>query len=146
MNNALEKLFSLTDFLPHEHCFLQNKYTLLWFIIGNLGIALAYFAIPAYLLTFVLRHKDKINGYKSILVLFATFIISCGITHGFSIIGLWYPYYRLEALWSVWTASVSIATIFVLHKIVSTVKVNHYILEKTHQEAVEIELPPKALK
>ena len=66
-------------FMPHGYCLRWDVPLLSTLIIGNLGIALAYFQIPVALRYFVGKRKDL--PYPHIFRLFAAFIFSCGLTH-----------------------------------------------------------------
>lgn len=49
-------------------------------LLGDLGIALAYFAIPIGMVV-ILRHRLNDLPYPWLLALFAAFIVACGLTH-----------------------------------------------------------------
>lgn len=78
------------------------------FIVGNLGIALAYFLIPLCLRFFIGERKDLPYGYM--FKLFAAFILSCGLTHIAKVVTLYQPVYWVEAGLDLWTALVSLVT------------------------------------
>jgi signal transduction histidine kinase/CheY-like chemotaxis protein len=78
------------------------------FVAANLGIAIAYFAIPLALRFFVGKRKDL--PYPHMFRLFAAFILSCGISHLAKIWTLYQPAYWPEALIDAWTAGVSLMT------------------------------------
>ncbi len=100
------------QFLPHGYC-LQWNPALIWtMVLANLGIALAYFAIPIALWYFV-RHRKDIP-YPWIFRLFGMFIIACGITHLMNIITFYQPLYWLEAIADAYTAVISLVTAVVL--------------------------------
>lgn len=103
----------MTDgFMPHGYC-LRWDGPLLWvFIVGNLGIALAYFLIPMTLRFFIGKRNDLPYGYM--FKLFAVFIFSCGVTHIAKVVTLWQPVYWIEAYLDLWTAAVSLLTAFLL--------------------------------
>jgi diguanylate cyclase (GGDEF)-like protein len=56
--------------------------------------------------------------YRSIVYLFAAFILACGATHLFSVLTLWVPVYGIEGLVKVLTAVLSLGTAFVLWPLV----------------------------
>ena len=103
----------LTDgFMPHGFC-LHWDPALLWtLIIANIGIAIAYFSIPAALLYFVRNKKDL--PYPWIFRLFGMFIVACGLTHVMKTVTLFQPLYWPEALMDGITAGVSLLTAVVL--------------------------------
>ena len=102
-------LNSLTDgFMPHGYCLRWEIPLLFVFIVGNIGIAIAYFLVPAALRYFVGKRQDL--PYPHMFKLFAAFIMSCGITHLMKVWTLYQPVYWLEAIVDLWTAAVSLLT------------------------------------
>lgn len=99
-------------FMPHGYCLRWDGPLLFVFIIGNLGIAIAYFIIPTALRHFVGKRKDL--PYPHMFRLFAAFILSCGVTHLIKVWTLYYPAYWVEAVVDLWTAGVSMITAFLL--------------------------------
>lgn len=98
--------------MPHGFCFGWDPVVLAIHITGNAGIALAYFGIPIVLLIGIRRRPDFIP--RAFGLLFALFIVACGIGHLVNIWTLWYPNYRFAAIWDVITAAISIATLYAL--------------------------------
>lgn len=99
-------------FMPHGFC-LRWDGPLLWtFVIGNAGIALAYFLIPLALRYFVGKRKDL--PYPHMFKLFAGFILACGLTHLAKLWTIWQPVYWLEAIIDATTAVISLVTAFLL--------------------------------
>jgi PAS domain S-box-containing protein len=94
--------------MPHGYCLQWNGPLLTAFVVGNLGIALAYFIIPAALRYFIGKRKDLPYGYM--FKLFAAFILSCGITHIAKVWTLYQPAYWLEAGLDLFTAIISLLT------------------------------------
>ncbi len=89
-----------------------------WLYIGSdLLIWLAYFAIPSILAFFVYQRKSYIP-FRFVFILFIGFILACGLTHLIDALIFWWPAYRFSALIRFITASVSLATVFALVKIV----------------------------
>jgi PAS domain S-box-containing protein len=93
-------------------CYLWNPQLLFAQVVADALIALAYFSIPAFLIWLVRKRRDL--PFSWIFVLFATFIVSCGMTHIMSIWVIWHPDYWLEASIKWVTAAASIATAIVL--------------------------------
>lgn len=86
---------------------------MLWsLVLGNGLIALAYFSIPLTLLHFMRKQPDL--KFNSIFVMFGLFIFGCGTTHLASILNIWVPAYRLDAVLLILTAGISVATAIVL--------------------------------
>jgi len=83
-------------------------------VISDSLIALSYFAIPIGIAVFVRRRSDLNAQHKLIALLFAIFIAACGLTHVFSIVVLWAPYYAAEGLLKAFTALVSVGTALAL--------------------------------
>lgn len=77
-------------------------------ITADIFISMAYFSIPVALIYFLRRRKDL--KFKAIFVLFAAFILSCGLTHLFSIYTIWRPDYWTEGYLKLITGLISIVT------------------------------------
>jgi diguanylate cyclase (GGDEF)-like protein/PAS domain S-box-containing protein len=105
-------LFDSSAYTPHGFC-LSWQPGLLWLTAGsNVLIAAAYFSIPAAFSVFLLRRRDLLH--TPLIVLFAAFILACGITHLLDAVTLWLPFYWLSAGANVVTALLSVATAVVL--------------------------------
>ncbi len=97
-----------SQFVPHGHCFLWRP-DILWTDVISDGItAFSYYIIPLGLIYFARRRRDL--AFSWMFVLFGMFILSCGTTHVMSILTLWHPFYRLEALFKALTAVSSLPT------------------------------------
>ena len=95
--------------MPHGHCYLWQPGTL-WLNVGSDGlIAAAYFAIPVSLFTLVRRRMSEIP-FPGIFMMFAAFILLCGLTHVMEIWTVWNPDYRLGGALKLATGIVSLAT------------------------------------
>lgn len=116
MLELLQSFFVDGAFIPHGHCYLWKPGLVLLHILSDSLIALAYFSIPIALVYFVRKREDL--PFKSILLLFGAFIISCGITHIVEIWTLWHPTYWLSGLIKAITAFISIYTAIVLLPII----------------------------
>lgn len=103
-------------FMPHGFCLRWDGPLLFVFITANLGIAIAYFAIPLALRMFIGKRKDL--PYPHMFKLFAAFILSCGITHLAKIWTLYYPAYWAEAVIDAWTAGISLITAVLLYPLI----------------------------
>ncbi|KZZ69617.1 hypothetical protein A3765_17220 [Oleiphilus sp. HI0130] len=100
--------FFSSDYMPHGHCFLWLP-GILWLTVGaDALIAISYFSIPIALLIFLQKRPDI--QFRGIALLFAAFILLCGITHLFSIYTIWYGSYGVMAILKAMTAIVSFAT------------------------------------
>lgn len=85
-------------------------------IIADIGIFASYFAIPTILFCALWRHHKL--PYKSLLVLFSTFILLCGASHLLEAMIFYWPAYRLAGLLKIATAVVSMITALSLIRIV----------------------------
>jgi signal transduction histidine kinase len=100
------------EFMPHGFCLQWNGPLLFLFIAGNIGIAAAYFLIPAALRIFVGKRKDL--PYPYMFRLFAVFILSCGVSHLAKIWTIYHADYWMEASIDIFTALVSLLTAILL--------------------------------
>lgn len=111
MLDFFARLFS-DDFMPHGHCY-QWAPEVLWLnVLSDLAIGLAYFSIPVALYVFASRRKDL--EFRSIFLLFASFILACGSTHLINVYTVWHGTYRIEGVVKAITATVSVTTALVL--------------------------------
>ena len=104
---------SLLPFMPHGFCFQGRQDVIFLHVVSDAIIAIAYFMIPLMLLYFLQRKTLKIS-FNWAIVLFAAFILLCGITHVVGIITVWNPVYYQEGLVKAATALVSILTAFAI--------------------------------
>ncbi len=91
------------------------------YIISDVLIWLAYFAIPVLLGFFVYKKNIEDIPFKTVLVLFIVFILACGFTHLMDAAIFWWPAYKLSALLRAGTAVVSLVTVGSLIKVVPAV-------------------------
>ena len=101
-------LFDAASFLPHGVCLAWRPDLVALHVGADLGIAVAYFSIPAALIYFVRRRRDL--EYRPLFGLFAAFILACGATHVLGIMTLWQPMYGLQGMVKVMTAVISVIT------------------------------------
>ena len=101
----------MDKFLPHAICLAADP-PLLWLtVIAHAGTAFAYFGIPL-MLAISIRQVSVIPIW--LRVLFAVFILLCGISHILEIITLWIPVYWWLAAEVTATAVVSLSTLYLL--------------------------------
>jgi signal transduction histidine kinase/ActR/RegA family two-component response regulator len=105
--------------MPHGYCLRWDGPLLFVLISSNLGIAIAYFAIPFALRMFVGKRADL--PYPHMFKLFAAFILSCGVTHVAKVLTFYYPAYWPEALLDAWTAAISLTTAVLLYPLIPKV-------------------------
>ncbi len=122
MNQAAEffrKLFDTSDWPPRWHCGRWTDFHGWLYIISDLLIWSAYFAIPILILTYV-RRQGKAVRFNILYLLFASFILACGTTHLLDAIMFWVPAYRVSALIRCVTGIVSWVTVYFLVKLLPT--------------------------
>ncbi|MCB1609135.1 MAG: response regulator, partial [Xanthomonadales bacterium] len=115
MFQFFDSLFDQSGFMAHGYCILWQPPLVLTYIISDAVIALSYFTIPFALGRVVMKRKDI--RFSGLVLMFAAFIFSCGVTHIFGIITLWYPVYWLDGLAKAGTAAISLATAISLWQI-----------------------------
>lgn len=89
------------------------------YIISDLMIWAAYFAIPFLLFRLITKRTDF--PFPKIFWLFIAFILLCGATHLMDAVIFWWPAYRLSALLRFVTGTVSLFTVYALYKILPMV-------------------------
>lgn len=98
--------------LPHAYC-ISGSGQLLWLhLLADSSIALAYLVIPVVLWRVARRRPDLPFGWVGLL--FAAFIVSCGITHALEVWTLWDPVYWYAGVFKAVTAVTWLATAAVL--------------------------------
>ncbi|WP_083856862.1 PAS domain-containing sensor histidine kinase [Stanieria cyanosphaera] len=110
--NLTELFLVNSSFMPHGMCYLWKPGLVGLHLLSNAVIALSYFSIP-FTLVYILRKRPDIP-FNGIFLLFAAFIVSCGIGHAFDIWTLWHPNYWLAGNIKAMTASVSLLTAIAL--------------------------------
>ena len=103
------------SFMPHGHCFLWREDLLFLHVAGDIITALAYIMIPIVLVRLVVIRKDL--KFNSLFLLFAAFILFCGLTHLIGVVNIWHGYYYVEGVAKVLTGLVSLTTAIVLWKL-----------------------------
>ena len=86
------------------------------YILSDLAIWSAYFAIPIIIIVVIQKRKQELPFLK-VFWLFILFILACGSTHLLDAIMFWYPAYRLSSFLLLGTAIISWITAFSLIKI-----------------------------
>jgi signal transduction histidine kinase len=103
---------STGGFMPHGHCYLWRPGIVWLHVISDTVIFVAYVAISAILVYFVMKRPDL--PFDWMFMAFGVFIVACGIGHLLDVITLWKPIYWLSGLERALTALVSIVTAVVL--------------------------------
>ncbi len=109
-------LFSTDQWPARWHCGNWSSFHGWLYIISDLSIWIAYFMIPLIIINYVSKKKSGIK-FQKIYLLFAAFILFCGMTHFLDAVMFWIPMYRLNALIRLVTAIVSLLTVYYLIKI-----------------------------
>ncbi|CAN5223132.1 hypothetical protein BH23BAC1_BH23BAC1_26640 [soil metagenome] len=104
-----------SNFIPHGHCYFWAPEILWPHAISDSIIALAYSSIPLTLIYIFKKRSDF--KFIWIMILFAIFILGCGLTHVMDVINIWQPWYRLDNTIRAVTALASIGTAIVLVKV-----------------------------
>jgi GGDEF domain-containing protein len=93
--------------MPHGTCFLWNPWLTALHVIGDMLVALAYFSIP----WIIYRNRHYIvEPMRPLVLLFAAFILSCGVGHSIRSWNIWHTNYWLEGIWSWITGLISCYT------------------------------------
>lgn len=106
------------QYMPHGMCLLWQPWLVVLWAGSDLLIFLSYSAIPIALLSVLRRRADIPFG--GLVVLFASFILLCGLTHALSIVTLWYPIYPYLGAVKLVTGIVSTITAIVLFRLIPT--------------------------
>lgn len=106
MNSSLTQF--LVEYMPHGQCYAWNPYILWTSVLSDIVIAAAYFSIPIALVIITKKRKDL--QFKGVFILFALFIMACGITHLVSVYTIWHGAYGIHSITKLATAVVSFTT------------------------------------
>ncbi len=107
------------EYMPHGMCLLWKPWLVLLWAGSDLLIFLSYTAIPVALFM-VLRRRTEVPQ-PGLVLLFAAFILLCGITHLFMIVTLWVPIYPFVGWLKLITGLVSTATAVMLFRLIPTI-------------------------
>jgi len=113
--NFFKKLLDTSDWPPRWHCGKWTEFHGWLYIVSDLLIWSAYFAIPLIIIRFITRKKNQ--RFIKLYFLFAAFILACGATHFMDAVMFWFPAYRLSALLRAITGVISWVTVFYLIKL-----------------------------
>ena len=101
------------NFLPHWYCLVGNRRLLWTTVVSDLAIGISYVIISSTLVLLI-RRAGRDLPYTHFFWAFGLFIVSCGATHFFEVVTVWYPIYWLSAAVKVITAAASAGTAIVL--------------------------------
>ena len=107
------------EYMPHGMCLLWKPWLVLLWAGSDLLIFLSYTAIPIALFM-VLRRRTEVPQ-PGLVLLFAAFILLCGISHLFMIVTLWVPIYPFVGGLKLLTGLVSTATAVMLFRLIPTI-------------------------
>lgn len=138
IGDFFSKIFNTADWPARWHCGNWSDFHGWLYILSDVSIWAAYFAIP-FLLFRILKERKDIP-FSRIFWLFIAFIMLCGTTHLLDAIIFWWPAYRLSALIRLATGIVSIFTVYALYKIIPII----HKLRTLDQLEAEIEERKKA--
>ena len=108
-------LLGSSDFPARWHCGNWTDFHGILYITSDLLIWLAYFTIPVLLYRLLRIRKDI--PFHRIFLFFIGFILLCGLTHLIDALIFWWPVYRFSALVRLFTALVSVTTVYQLYHI-----------------------------
>ena len=104
----MNAFFDFGGLTPHGFC-LAWQPGLIWLTAAsNLLIAAGYFSFLVALFTLLLRWRNA--PYKSVIGLFAAFIVACGTAHVLATVTLWMPLYWISGAVDAMTAVLSVMT------------------------------------
>ncbi|MDX2003586.1 MAG: ATP-binding protein [Chitinophagales bacterium] len=118
MNTIIEflsRLFGTESWPARWHCGEWTAFHGWLYIVSDILIATAYFAIPTIIIYYVIKRKQQLP-FLQIFWLFGAFILACGATHLIDAMIFWVPVYRFSALVRFATAIVSLFTVWALIK------------------------------
>lgn len=118
LESVWNELFTTQGFVPRWNCGHWPEWLGWLHIVADIGIFVAYAAIPASLLAFILRRRDV--PLRGVFWLFIAFILSCGCTHLIDAFMFYTPAYRFLGVCKVVTAVVSLWTAVALIRLMPT--------------------------
>jgi len=114
--------------MPHGYCFLWNIPLTLLHALSDGAIAIAYLSIPAMMYI----HRDRATSeVRLVIMMFAAFILFCGVGHMLSAWNIWHGSYWFEGTWKVGTAVISVLTAFKLWQTLPNIMGIHSKLTET---------------
>ncbi len=111
------QVFFSAAFMPHGYCLLWQPWLVALHAGSDLLIFLAYTTIPIALVK-LLKLRPELAEFRKLILLFAAFILLCGLSHLVGLITLWVGIYPLQGMIKAATALVSVTTAVVLFPLV----------------------------
>lgn len=130
---------STAGFQPHGLCLLWRADVFWLQVFSDALIVIAYMSIPLAILWFSWHRPDVARG--KVPLLFAAFIVACGLTHITDIWTMWVPAYGLQGVMKAITAGVSIftaATLWPMMPKLLAIPSAEQLKETNHRLAAEI--------
>jgi PAS domain S-box-containing protein len=132
------KLLDTSDWPPRWRCGKWSEFHGWLYIISDILVWSAYFAIPLIIIRYISKKHDA--RFIRVYFLFAGFILACGSTHFFDAITFWVPVYRINALVRAITGILSWTTVFYLIKVLPLA----FTLRSSAELEAEVEQRKKA--
>lgn len=112
----MDRFLDVWQYMPHGMCLLWEPWLVVLWAGSDALIFLAYMVIPLALLRVVRRRNDL--KHRGLIMLFAGFILLCGLTHLLGVVTLWWPIYPYVGIVKLATGLVSVLTAIVLLRLV----------------------------
>lgn len=104
----LHDMLDQASYMAHGYCLLWKPWLVALHAISDFLIFAAYFAIPVAIWIFVSKRPNV--ELKNMALMFAAFILWCGLTHITNMVTLWIPIYEFQGWVKAITAGISVAT------------------------------------
>ena len=118
----------LLGLTPHGYCFLWNRGLTSLHVLSDGLIAIAYFSLPSIM---YLNRDRATPEVRSLVLMFAAFILTCGVGHLLSIWNIWHGDYWIEGAWKVVIAVASLTTAWELKDKIPSLMGFHRQLSET---------------
>jgi PAS domain S-box-containing protein len=109
-------LIDHASYMAHGYCLLWKPWLVVMHAGSDLLIFASYFAIPVAIWMFLRRRNDM--EMRPLAILFALFILLCGLTHLLQMVTLWWPIYETQGFVKLATAVVSVITAFMIFPLI----------------------------
>lgn len=113
--SPLDYLIDTASFVPHAVCLAWRPDLLAMHGISDALIAAAYMTIPLVIVTVLRKRPDLLDN--KVAWMFVTFITACALSHAAAFLTLWIPYYGMQGLVKVATATISLYTAYQLARL-----------------------------
>jgi PAS domain S-box-containing protein len=112
----LHDMIEHASYMAHGYCLLWKPWLVSMHAGADILIFGAYFAIPVAIRRFLKRRPDL--ELRPLAVLFALFILLCGLTHLIQFVTLWVPIYEIQGWVKLATAGVSVVTAILIFPLI----------------------------